>query len=158
MSNTFRYIATGVVLSFVLLVWSDASVARLTNITLEELVAGSTLIAYGRTETKDAEASSVGFAVTTFLKMPSETAEKKARICNDATEIESYDLSLVTRTYVVFAAAKNDCYAPIHGLRSVVQVRDDIALTGNISGQPAEQPLDNLLSKIRVLVGEQSSK
>jgi hypothetical protein len=131
----------------------------LTSIKLEELVAGSTLIAYGRTETKDAKQSpAVEFEVIALLLAPSHATKKTFRICNDVSDVESYDLSRVTRSYVVFAAAKGDCYAPIHGLRSVVQIRDKVALTGNISGEPSEQPLDSLLSKIRSLSERQSSK
>jgi hypothetical protein len=159
MSNTFSRVAQWVGVSIVLLVWWNASFARLTNITLEELVTRSTLVAYGRTETKSADDSStVTFEIATLLMGPSDVARKTVRICNDVTDVESYDLSRITRSYIVFAAAKDNCYAPVHGLRSVVQVREDAALTANISGEPSEQPLNTLLSKIKVLAEVRSSK
>ena len=153
-----RHLTRFLSISFVLIAWSGAALAKLTNISLAELVEGSTVIAYGRSVTDGKSSPLVVFQTETLLKGPREAAQKTLRICNDPADVESYDLSKVSEPYVVFATGGKDCYTPIHGLRSVVQVREGIALTGNISDQPQEQPVTAFIKKVSQLVEHQASK
>jgi hypothetical protein len=141
----------------VLLVNSTMPLAKLVNIRLEKLVNDSDLIVYGRT-IREATGSvagglrTVSFEVTSVLKGASLEGRKRVQICNDPGDIESYDLGEVVGSYVIFTKLSADCFRPVLGLRSVVQIDGHFALTGNIENEPQRQDINSFLTKVKSLV------
>jgi hypothetical protein len=139
--------------------WGMA-VAKLTNITLAELVRSSMLIAYGRTVQSSPHAAKTGagmvlFEPSSILKGKSLVRGNRLALCNTPDDIESYNLREIGGSYLVFARKSGDCFLPIHGLRSVVVVEKDQAATGNIKDEPEEQPIVALLGTVRKLADAQ---
>lgn len=130
------------------MVWSAAS-AKLTNISLDELVSGATLIAHGRVVgALKSNSHYIQFQPLSILKGGAIGEGEDLQLCNDPTDVETYDLSSADGNYIIFAIAAQGCYAPLHGVRSVVRIQDGAALTGNIEGQPETQLLSVFLRKI----------
>lgn len=121
--------------------------ARLLDIKLADLVKKSELIAYGETTTTVSTPSRVSFRPREILKGKPPSGE--IVLCNEPHNVESYDLRTMKVPYVVFAANEGDCYRPVHGASSIIEVDDGIARTVSIIDQPDGQPLQTFLEKIQ---------
>jgi hypothetical protein len=114
-------------------------------------VSGATLIAHGRVaRASKGNSYYIQFEPLSILKGGAISEGKGLQICNDPNDVEAYDLSSADGTYIIFAIAAHGCYAPLHGVRSVIRIQDGAALTGNIEGQPETQLLSVFLRKIAV--------
>jgi len=143
------------------LLQSQVVEAKLTKIKLNELVLGSSLIAYGRSiptasSAPQGSANTVWLQPISILKGETLVKGKKILLCNTPGDIESYDLRDLKEPYVIFAKQVDDCYLPIHGLRSVIQTKDKTIITWNIDGQPDQQSIAAFLAKVRNLVSPPS--
>jgi hypothetical protein len=76
-------------------------------------------------------------------------------LCNSRPNQEWPDLSKVTGHLVLFLSKKGNCFDASHSYRSVIEVRDDRALTVVIKDQPEDQPLDGFLQSVRCLLSKE---
>lgn len=123
--------------------------ARLLDIKLADLVEKSDFIAFGESTSTTSTPSRVSFRPKQVLKGKAAVNGGEIILCNEPDNIESYDLRTMKGAYVVFAAPKNDCYQPVHGASSIIEVEDGIARTVSIIDQPSSQPLHTFFEKIQ---------
>lgn len=145
-------------IGLLVLLISQLALAKLIPIKLIELVQESSLIAYGRSVTEQTRASSGKTAVTWFepvsiLKGKPLASGKRIAICDSSKDdAESFNLTKTSSSYFIFAKQSDQCYDPVRAMFSVVFVKDDIAETGRISGEPETQPLSGFVKKINFLL------
>jgi hypothetical protein len=140
-------------------VWmfSTAAHAKMTVVTLPQLVKQSELIVYGHFSPSAKEVSNqspaiVQFKVGSFLKGKGSIAAPTLPLCNLPDEYsDEFDLSKLTGHFILFVSRKGPCFELSHGDRSVVAVKDDRAVTIAIENQPDDQLLQGFLEKIRSL-------
>jgi hypothetical protein len=135
---------------------SAAAHAKMTIVTLPQLVKKSEIIVYGHFSplaTKASNQSVVRFEAESILKGKDLVAAAIIPLCNLRDEYsDEYDLAKLTGVDVLFVSRKGQCYELSHGDRSVVPVYGGGAHTTAIEDQPEEQPLEELFGKIRILV------
>jgi hypothetical protein len=124
-----------------------------------ELVEQASIIAIGQTTAPvEADGSVVIFKSTTMLKGeigPQHTI----RLCNKERGSEWFDLRDIRQTYVVFASRDGDCFAPVHGISSVILIEGRNVRTSSILDQPETQPVQAFVTKIRkATMGNHSSR
>jgi hypothetical protein len=73
-------------------------------------------------------------------------------LCNSRPNEEWPDVSTLTGEVILFALPHGRCLNLSHNYRSVVKVRDGQACTGEIKGEPENQPLDRFLDRLRSLI------
>jgi hypothetical protein len=127
--------------------------AKLIGMTLRELVHSSEFVAYGHTLPDPTSGpSAVWFHPTEVLTSGSANLGERVLLCNAPQEVESYDLRMLSESYVVFANKDKGCYKPVRGIISVIQVDRGLAKTFNLIGQPPEQEIGKLLAETRTLI------
>jgi hypothetical protein len=131
--------------------------AKIAKVSLDELIRESDVVVYGRVVKHSVTPTDKSNSIA-WIK-PIAILENKSglstgadiAICN-YSDTESVDLNAHPGKYVVFAKQGDHCYAPIAGLKSVVLIQGDMALTGFIDGQPDKMKAREFLHKIRTLV------
>jgi hypothetical protein len=137
--------------------WLGVSEAKVAYISLDELVQEADLVLYGQTTQHTGTPSKTVAWMKPLAVLKNKKAVatgKDVPVCNGG-DTESVDFNAYPGSYVVFVSKEGDCYSPIAGIRSVVLIRDQVALTARIQGQPERQTLDAFLKEIRALVGSQ---
>ena len=140
----------------------DWAVAKVAKVSLVELVKESDVVVYGRTVTQGVNKSQTDSSIAWIqpFAIPVNRIDLSkvaaAPICN-YTDTESVDLRAHPGTYVIFAKKGDHCYSPIAGIKSVVLVQGQAALTGAIDGQPEKMKVAKFLSLIRALALQQGS-
>jgi hypothetical protein len=140
----------------------STTVARMTDITLPELIKKSEVIVFGHinpsvpTDPQEASAP-VPFEVVATLKgskllKPS----KKVLLCNPHDNSELPDLSKLTGNIVVFVTRTANCFELSHGYVSVVLLTEGRASTYAIKDQPENQPRKSFLNLVRTIISRQS--
>jgi hypothetical protein len=139
-----------------LLLHSGWVLAELIPMTLKGLVQEATVIAYGSSVPRSAvppkASSTVRFQPVSVLKGKSLVKDEPIEVCNDPSDIESYDLRQFVEPYIIFATKARGCWMPVRGMISVVPIKADGAATWRIQGEPAAQPFTAFLMKITSLV------
>ncbi len=140
---------------------SAAAHAKMTIVSLSQLVKKSEIIAYGHFNPLARGASNQSPAVVRFeaesiLKGKDAVAVGIIPLCNHRDEYsDEYDLAKLTGVDILFVSKKGQCYELSHGDRSVVPVYGGSAHTIAIEDQPEQQPLEELLGKIQTLLSGQ---
>ena len=135
---------------------SAAAHAKMTIVTLSQLVKKSEIIVYGHFNPLASGASNQSPAVIQFeaesiLKGKDAVAPGIIPLCN-LEYPDEYDLAKLTGVDIVFISKKGPCYVLSHGDRSVVPVYDGRAHTVAIEDQPEVQLLQEFMGKIRTAV------
>jgi hypothetical protein len=135
-------------------------VAKVSSMSLAEMVKKSPIIVYG--ETFEADGSSparnvawVAFKTLVVVRGPESLAKEVIYLCNSQPPMMDYpDLrKWADGVGVLFLAEKNDgCFQLVHSYVSVVDVRGNQASTAAIADQPISQPLGHFLKKVRSLI------
>jgi hypothetical protein len=133
--------------------------AKMTIVTLSQLVKKSEVIVYGHFNPLVREASNQSPAVIQFeaesiIKGKDAVAVGIIPLCN-LEYSDEYNLAKLTGVDILFVSKKGQCYVLSHGDRSVVPVYDGRAHTTAIEDQPEEQTLEELLVKIQTLLSGQ---
>jgi hypothetical protein len=134
--------------------------AKATLVTLRELTQESQLVVDGHVEgssigSASSESSNwLRFGVTDALKGASLVREGAVSLCNSRPNTEWPDLSKLTGRAVLFLlhSQKKDCFNLSHNYRSLIKISGDEVDTLVIEGEPARQPVDAFLQKVRSLV------
>jgi hypothetical protein len=140
-----------------LLVTPEIALGRLIDTTLEEIVSRAPIILHGETRNSSTPGR-VPFVVKTVLKSPSPLGMKTVALCNDAQDVEAYDLSKSIGEYIVFVQEDGKCFKPVYGIRSVFAIKDGIANTATLEHQPEHQPVPQFERKIRKLINNKSPR
>jgi hypothetical protein len=138
------------------LLYLSSAHARVTVVTLSQLVDESDTIVYGsfKLTPRAAAAQSesfVSFIPKSILRGQGIAVNEPIALCNTSGE-RVPDLSKMTGTLVIFATKQLECFGLAHGNKSIIRVKAGRARTGAMDDQPEAQPLKTLLNKIRVLV------
>jgi hypothetical protein len=137
---------------------SAAAHAKMTIVTLSELIKKSEIIVYGHFNPLVRGASNqspavVLFEVESIFKGTVAVVVGIIPLCNLRDEYsDEYDLAKLTGVDILFVSKKGRCYELSHGDRSVVPVYGGGAHTIAIEDQPDEQPLEEFVGKIRTIV------
>lgn len=135
--------------------------AKVTVVTLSQLVDESDTIVYGSFEARSKAAaqspSFVQFIPKSLLRGKDISAGKSITFCNQSGE-RSPDLSRMTGSVVLFANKQLECYALSHGDKSIIRVKAGHARTAAMDDQPQAQPLKVLLKKIATLVARPATR
>jgi hypothetical protein len=131
-----------------LLIQANNTVARLPDITLEELVKSSEYIAIGHTIRGQSSSQRARFSSTRMIKGKPTTT---IWVCNSPSDPETQDLSILDGDYLLFAHPGQQCYEPVHGISSVVLFTGDKAVTVAIADQPPSQLISALVEKVQKL-------
>jgi hypothetical protein len=135
---------------------SAAAHAKMTIVTLSQLVKKSEIIVYGHFNPLASGALNQSPAVIQFeaesiLKGKDAVAVGIIPLCN-LEYPDEYDLAKLTGVDILFISKKGPCYVLSHGDRSVVPVYDGRAHTVAIEDQPEVQLLQEFLGKMRTVV------
>lgn len=156
---TARQSATSYALTAAVLAWTcfvPAVVrASLKIVTLSELVQKSDVIARGSLSATPSAGNKVGVAslkIVSVIKGKTDAAKGDIPLCNTDVDSEHPDLAKVVGDYVVFAVRKGECFHLVWGYDSLVAVRNGRASTAGIDDQPSDQPIEQFLERIRLLV------
>jgi hypothetical protein len=138
------------------LLTSSASYAKATVITLSALTKESSVIVLGRVvvpkENAAAIAGPVSFEATMVLKGGPSVQVGTIALCNSRPNEEWPDVSTLTGEVILFVLPHGTCFNLSHNYRSVVKVQLGQASTGEIRGEPENQPLDRFLDRLRTLI------
>ena len=91
----------------------------------------------------------VEFDIVEVLKGKPRT---KLSLCNYHPDSEWPDLSRLNGDYVLFAEPDGNCERLTLGYRSLLPVVDRLADTSGIEDEPARQPIQKFLTRLRALV------
>ena len=157
---SFRFAAREWALPCLAILASTACFAKATVVTLSELTKQSTVIVYGTIAQGSPSSESqtsvwVAFTPTLTIKGTDAIRGGKIELCNTRPNTEWPDLSKMQDNVVLFLSKKDGCFNLSHNYRSVVRVSDARAQTGEIKGQPDDQPLDEFLGRLKSLVSVQ---
>jgi hypothetical protein len=139
---------------------SSICLAKATVVTLSELIRQSDLIVYGAVDHSEQQApaanASVIFKSMSLLKGILQAHEDVAvPLCNRRPNSEWPDVSKISGNAILFLSKEGGCFNLSHNYRSVVEVRDDDALTAEIKGEPDHQSLQKFLTRIKRLAAKQ---
>jgi hypothetical protein len=131
--------------------------AKLIDTGLGDLVRQSDFVAYGHSKMNpksppSLDSSTVAFEPIVVLKVPKERNVSAITLCNTPIDTETYDLTKIKGNYIVFAAKRELCFRPVHGIGSIIMVDEKRARTLAIADEPDSQPIDAFIAKIRSLV------
>jgi hypothetical protein len=133
--------------------------AKMTVVSLSELVRKSDVIVYGHVDLTVAASgespSLMPFVPMEILKGKAIAGNGAITFCNPHSD-ELPDLSKMTGTFVIFGSKRPECFDLSHGDRSIISVEAGVAKTVAIRDQPETQQLNALLRKIRALVTHQA--
>ena len=133
--------------------------AKMTVVSLSELVRKSDLIVYGHVNltvgVSGESPSLVSFVPETILKGNAIPGKSGITFCNPTGD-ELPDLSKIAGQLVIFASKRPECFELSHGDRSLVPVEAGVAKTVAIEGQPDTQSFRSFTRKLRLLVTTQS--
>jgi hypothetical protein len=134
--------------------------ARMVTATLSQLVRDSPVVVFGHfRQIVDHPAASsdatVEFDIVEVLKGKPRT---KLSLCNYHPDSEWPDLSRLNGDYVLFAEPDGTCERLTLGYRSLTPVVNRVANTSGIEDEPARQPIQKFLMRLRALVKHQSSR
>jgi hypothetical protein len=156
MKNATRIIALAVVLCSP----APRLVAKVSSMSLAEMVKRSPIIVYG--ETLEVDGSSpprnvawVAFKTLVVVRGSESLAKEIIYLCNSPPPMMDYpDLRRwAGGVGVLFLTENNNgCFDLVHSYVSVVDVRDNQATTAAIEDQPIRQPLGRFLKKVRSLI------
>jgi hypothetical protein len=132
------------------LAWHVEALARLADITLEELAARSTYIASGSSDPAGSTSAVVQFRPTDVVK--DDVHDAKIMLCNAPDDQETLDLSQLKGRYVVFAVKDGACLRPTWGIRSVFPIEDKGVRTAAIKDQPDYQSEPAFLRKMQAAI------
>jgi hypothetical protein len=143
------------------LIVSMTSNAKMTIVTLSQLVMKSDVIVLGHfgppAGVSPTQSSSfVPLQVASILKGGTMVAHGMLEMCNVRENSESPDLSRLTGSFVIFASKKSTCFELSHGDRSIVPTASGRANTVAIEDEPDDQTLTHFLKTVRSLVAKQS--
>jgi len=135
-------------------------VAKVSSMSLAEMVKKSPIIVYGETLGVDGSsparnAAWVAFKTLVVVRGSESFAKEKMYLCNSRPPMMDYpDLQRwAGGVGVLFLKEKNNgCFELVHSYVSVVDVRDNQATTAAIEGQPIHQPLGRFFKKVRSLI------
>ena len=135
---------------------SAAAHAKMTIVTLSQLVKKSEIIVYGHFNplargASNQSSAAIQFEAESILKGRDAVALGIIPLCN-LEYPDEYDLARLTGVDILFISKKGQCYVLSHGDRSVVPVYDGRAHTVAIEDQPEVQLLQEFLGKIRTVV------
>jgi hypothetical protein len=156
MNDALRTISMAVI-GVIIALFAHDSYAKVTGITLPELVRQSSTIVLGRVETSDSTRA-VGqwalFRSSRILKGDDALTGRTIQLCNSRSPVGEYPkLSLLTYDVILFLVAKKTgCFEFSHATRSVVEVHGDTVMTAALTDQPLEQPRDEFIEKLRKLI------
>ena len=134
------------------------TLARMTDVTLMELVKKSDVIVFGHvSSTVDSATSApVRFEVISVIKGGGTLkAGKILLLCNPHSNSELPDLSKLSGDNVIFLSKATDCFDLSHGYVSVVQVADGRASTYAIKDQPKSRQWKPFLRQLQATVASQ---
>lgn len=136
-------------------------VAKVSGMTLAEMVKGSPVIVYGETVEVGSSAARnaawVAFKALLVVRGPQSLRKQTIELCNSAPRMMDYpDLRKWSGGVGVLFLRQTDqgCFDLVHGHVSVVDVRDNLASTAAIEGQPKWQPLGLFFKKVRGLIAK----
>jgi hypothetical protein len=127
--------------------WHVEAAARLVDVMLEDLVAKSTYIASGSSESAGSTSTLVRFRPAVVVK--DEVHDRQIRLCNAPDDQESFDLTRLQGRYFVFAVNDGPCLRPVLGIRSVFPIEGAGVRTIAIKDQPGYQSETDFLGKVR---------
>jgi hypothetical protein len=159
---SFSIFLAQIIISLCSFAFSSATLGRMTDVTLAELVKESEAIVYGRVDSDTASreqsaANVVRFKILSVLKGQRLVGtDKTVSLCNAHSDSEQPDLSKLKGTAIVFVTRASNCFDLSHGYVSVVQVTDSRASTYAIQGQPDSQLSQSFLKMVRAIVADQS--
>jgi hypothetical protein len=150
----------GIALAVVLCSPASRLVAKVSSMTLAEMVKKSPIIVYGETLEVDGSSSARNVAWVTFktlvvVRGSESLAKETIYLCNSPPPMMDYpDLRKWTGGVgVLFLTEKNNgCFELVHSYVSVVDVRDNQASTAAKEDQPISQPLGRFLKKVRSFI------
>jgi hypothetical protein len=137
--------------------------AKVTAVTLAELVQESTAIVYGHiTDAGDPARGPtdwVPFEASRVIKGPASLHAQTVRLCRSPPPMKDYPDISKWKGYEVFlflSPRGADCFELSHSYVSIVEVHDGKASTVEIEDQPKAQPFERFLKKIDALVSKQA--
>jgi hypothetical protein len=135
--------------------------AKMTIVTLSELIRKSDVIVFGHVKLSSVRVASespsmVLFVPEAILKGKVIVGNRAITFCNPHGE-EEPDLSKYTGALVIFATKRSKCLYLSHGDRSIVPVEAGVAHTVAIEDQPEIRAFKAFREELRALVARQAA-